>query len=91
MSTTKEYINPFQATGPFHTPGFLVFSRGIEKDITSVIRQKWRIPKRVLQQNRARQIFRKTNISYPLIRTTKFSEKRFSQTSSSTDMKIKKM
>ena len=28
-----------------------------------------RIPKRVLQENKARKIFRKTNISYPLIRT----------------------
>ena len=32
---------------------------------------KGRISKRVLQENKARQIFRKTNISYPLIR---FSE-----------------
>ena len=30
---------------------------------------KWRISKRVFQENKARQIFRKTNISYPLIRT----------------------
>ena len=30
---------------------------------------KGRISKRVLQENKARQIFRKTNISYPLIRT----------------------
>ena len=30
---------------------------------------KGRISKRVLQGNKARQIFRKTNISYPLIRT----------------------
>ena len=29
---------------------------------------KWRISKRVFQENKARQIFRKTNISYPLIR-----------------------
>ena len=28
-----------------------------------------RISKRVFQENKARQIFRKTNISYPLIRT----------------------
>ena len=30
---------------------------------------KGRILKRVLQENKARQIFRKTNISFPLIRT----------------------
>ena len=30
---------------------------------------KGRIPRWVLQENKARQIFRKTNISYPLIRT----------------------
>ena len=30
---------------------------------------KGRISKWLLQENRARQIFRKTNISYPLIRT----------------------
>ena len=30
---------------------------------------KGRISKRVFQENKARQIFRKTNISYPLIRT----------------------
>ena len=30
---------------------------------------KGRISKRVLQENKARQISRKTNISYPLIRT----------------------
>ena len=30
---------------------------------------KWWISKRVFQENKARQIFRKTNISYPLIRT----------------------
>ena len=30
---------------------------------------KWRISKRVFQENKARQIFRKTNISYPLICT----------------------
>ena len=29
---------------------------------------KWSILKRVFQENKARQIFRKTNISYPLIR-----------------------
>ena len=33
---------------------------------------KGRISKRVFQENKARQIFRKTNISYPLIRTRKF-------------------
>ena len=32
---------------------------------------KGRISKRVFQENRARQIFRKTNISYPLIRGKK--------------------
>ena len=37
---------------------------------------KGRISKRVFQENKARQIFRKTNISYPLIRTrTKHVEK----------------
>ena len=30
---------------------------------------KGRISKRVFQENKARQIFRKTSISYPLIRT----------------------
>ena len=30
---------------------------------------KWRISKRLFQENKARQIFRRTNISYPLIRT----------------------
>ena len=30
---------------------------------------KGRISKQVFQENKARQIFRKTNISYPLIRT----------------------
>ena len=30
------------------------------------------ISKRVFQENKARQIFRKTNISYPLIRTSTF-------------------
>ena len=30
---------------------------------------KWRISKRMFQGNKARQIFRKTNISHPLIRT----------------------
>ena len=30
---------------------------------------KGRISKRVFQENKARQVFRKTNISYPLIRT----------------------
>ena len=36
---------------------------------SSVVRQKGRISKLVFQENKARQIFRKTNISYPLIRT----------------------
>ena len=31
---------------------------------------KWRISKPVFQENNARQIFRKTNISHPLIRTS---------------------
>ena len=34
---------------------------------------KRRISKRVLQKNEARQILRKTNISYPLIRTRTFT------------------
>ena len=29
---------------------------------------KWRISKRVLQENKTHQILRKTNISYPIIR-----------------------
>ena len=29
---------------------------------------KWRISKQVFQENKSRQIFRKTNISYPLVR-----------------------
>ena len=32
-------------------------------------KKKGRILKRVLQESKARQIFQKTNISYPLIRT----------------------
>ena len=36
-------------------------------DISSVIRQKSESQKRVFQENKARQIFRKMNISYPLI------------------------
>ena len=36
---------------------------------SSVLRQKGRILKRVFQEYKACQIFRKTNISYPLIRT----------------------
>ena len=35
----------------------------------SVIREKGGISERVLQENKAREIFRKTNISYPLVRT----------------------
>ena len=34
---------------------------------------KGRISKRVFQENKARQIFRKTNIYYPLIRTRKYA------------------
>ena len=34
-----------------------------------VNKAKGRISKRVFQENKARQIFRKTKISYPLIRT----------------------
>ena len=41
-----------------------------DKPLSTLIRQKGgRISKRVFQENKARQIFRKTNISYPLIRT----------------------
>ena len=36
---------------------------------TVINKAKGRISKRVLQENKARQIFQKTNISYPLIRT----------------------
>ena len=36
------------------------------------IKAKGRISKRVFQENKARQIFRKTNISNPLIRTRTF-------------------
>ena len=41
------------------------------KHITKLVgnKAKGRISKRVFQENKARQIFRKTNISYPLIRT----------------------
>ena len=38
---------------------------------------KGRISKRVFQENKARQIFRKTNISYPLIRTHPFWDSTF--------------
>ena len=50
----------------------------IQKCLTHVVpkfldivgnKAKERISKRVFQENKARQIFRKTNISYPLIRT----------------------
>ena len=37
--------------------------------ILRIFKEKGRISKRVSQENKARQIFRKTNISYPLIRT----------------------
>ena len=40
--------------------------------LSSAIRQQGK-SKRVFQENKARQIFRKTNISYPLIRTHYFS------------------
>ena len=46
---------------------FIGFQTSIEKFISNKI--KGRISKRVFQENRARQIFLKTNISYPLIRT----------------------
>ena len=42
--------------------------------ISSVIREKGE--SRVLQKNKTRQIFRKTNISYPLIRTLVFTPRR---------------
>ena len=53
--------------------GYLVFSC-TQKDTKSlesyvVNNGKGRISKRVFQENKARQIFCKTNISYPLIRT----------------------
>ena len=38
---------------------------------------KGRISKRVFQGNKARQIFRKTNSSYPLIRTRTTDENKF--------------
>ena len=38
---------------------------------------KGRILKRVFQENKARQIFRKTNSSYPLIRTRTTDENKF--------------
>ena len=38
-----------------------------------VNRAKGRISKRVFQENKARQIFRKTNFSYPLIRTRTYN------------------
>ena len=37
----------------------------------SPIKQRGRITKRVLQVNKARSIFRKTNVSYPLIHASK--------------------
>ena len=43
----------------------------ILKDVDS--KAKVRISKRVLQENKAHQIFRKTNISYPLIRTPTYA------------------
>ena len=55
----KENINSFDVTSVFLYP------------LPEVIcnKAKGRISKRVLQENRARQIFRKTNISYSMIRT----------------------
>ena len=38
----------------------------------AINKAKGRISKRVFRENKARQIFRKTNISYPLIRTDTF-------------------
>ena len=54
---------------------FLTFSGGPEMKCWGISmnfvgnKAKVRISKRVLQENKARQISRKTNISYPLIRT----------------------
>ena len=39
---------------------------------SSPIRQKGRISKQVLQENKARQIFQKAIVCYPLIRTSVF-------------------
>ena len=58
---------------------FIVFIRSFDLSLTFFDfqffgnRAKGRISKQVLQENKARQIFRKTNISYPLISRTLFS------------------
>ena len=49
---------------------FLCKLRKLSKNAILILvdnKAKWRISKRVFQENKARQIFRKTNISYPLI------------------------
>ena len=53
----QAFINPCHGNIPFLYPLKVVG-----------IKAKGRISKRVFQENKARQIFRKTNISYPLIR-----------------------
>ena len=47
---------------------FYAFKRSIAMLQIVGSKAKGRISKRVLQENKARQIFQKTNISYPLIR-----------------------
>ena len=55
----NDYIKPFITSGPIFIPPEFVGNK-----------PKGRISKRVFQENKAAQIFRKTNISYPLIRTS---------------------
>ena len=54
----NDYIKPFITSGLIFIPPEFVGNK-----------PKGRISKRVFQENKAAQIFRKTNISYPLIRT----------------------
>ena len=51
-------------------PPFLWFSEKLKSTYNVGNKEKGRISKRVFQENKARQIFRKMNISYPLIRKT---------------------
>ena len=52
-----------------NTPNHIAYRQKIYKSHVIGNKTKGQISKRVFQENKARQIFRKTNISYPLIRT----------------------
>ena len=63
-STSKTYFKMEMAGGKLVFSLFFFILTDIVGNKT-----KRRISKRVLQENKARQIFQKMNISYPLIRT----------------------